>query len=80
MADMEGTSDVFVRTWLSGEPQDRRETDTHWRCTDGNPSFNYRLLFDVEAPKRNKGEDAQAYKLNILVYDRDILKSNDFLA
>ena len=58
MADSEGTSDVFVRAWLSGDSEDRRETDTHWRCADGNPSFNYRLLFDVQSPKRNKGADA----------------------
>lgn len=34
----------------------------------------------MEAPKRSKGADQQAYKLNIMVYDRDILKSADFLA
>ena len=78
-ADVEGTSDVFVRAWLSGSPDEKRETDTHWRCTSGSPSFNYRLLFDIKSPvpKRNEKE---AYKLQLQVFDRDILKSNDFLA
>ena len=52
MEDLEGTSDVFVRAWIN--EKDKRETDTHWRCSDGSPSFNYRLLFDVQAPKKFK--------------------------
>ena len=54
MSDFEGTSDVFVRAWLSGDADNIKETDTHWRCSDGSPSFNYRLLFDVQAPKKFK--------------------------
>ena len=77
---IEGTSDVFVKAWLSGSPDEKRETDTHWRCTTGNPSFNYRLLFDFKAPQPKRGAEKEAYKLNIQLFDRDILKSNDFLA
>ena len=65
MADAEGTSDVFIKCWLSGDPNERRETDTHWRCTDGNPDFQYRLLYRVNAPKPTKGANEQAYKLNL---------------
>lgn len=49
-ADVEGTSDIFVRAWLNGAPDEKLETDTHWRCTTGEPSFNYRLLFKLKAP------------------------------
>ena len=39
--DWEGTSDVFVRAFL--DPDDDYLTDTHWRCTTGKASFNWRL-------------------------------------
>jgi hypothetical protein len=40
--DVEGTSDVFIKAFLDSE--DKYETDTHYRCTTGAASFNYRLL------------------------------------
>ena len=64
-SDVEGTSDVFVKAWLSGSPDEKRETDTHWRCTTGNPSFNYRLLFDLKSPQPKRGSEKEAYKLNL---------------
>ena len=37
---LEGMSDLFVKVWPEGcSPQ---ETDTHWRCSNGKPSWNYR--------------------------------------
>jgi len=48
MEDWEGTSDVFVKAFISDN--DKQETDTHYRNTTGIPSFNYRLLFDVTTP------------------------------
>jgi len=48
MEDIEGTSDVFVKAWIN--ENDKKETDTHWRCTTGDASFNYRLLFDFKSP------------------------------
>lgn len=77
--DFEGTSDVFIKAWLSGDSHERRETDTHWRETNGTPDFQYRLLFDTQSPKATKGADEQAYLLNLFAYDRDVL-SSDFLA
>lgn len=76
MCDDEGTSDVFVKAWLDEAHQ--KETDTHWRCTTGEASFNYRMLFDFKSPSPSKAE-SEAYKLKLQVYDRDILASNDFI-
>ena len=73
--DVEGTIDVFVKAWM--DPANTRETDTHWR-SQGNASFNYRLLFDFKSPTYSKSE-SEAYKLKIQVYDRDVFKSNDYI-
>lgn len=45
MMDVEGTSDVYVKAFFDSKHS--KETDTHYRCTDGKASFNYRLLFNL---------------------------------
>jgi hypothetical protein len=50
-ADVEGTSDVFIKAFI--DDKDKKETDTHFRCQNGKASFNYRLLFDAKAPRQN---------------------------
>lgn len=45
--DWEGTSDVFVRAFL--DPDDDYLTDTHWRCTTGKASFNWRLKIPLKS-------------------------------
>lgn len=47
-ADFEGTTDAYVRAFI--DDKHVQETDTHYRCTTGNPNFNYRLLFNVKTP------------------------------
>jgi hypothetical protein len=76
MEDVEGTSDVFVKAFIN--ENDKKETDTHWRCTDGQASFNYRMLFDFQSPSYQRS-DKESYKLKIQIYDRDVFKSNDFI-
>ena len=49
--DWEGTSDVFIRAFF--DTKDSKETDCHYRCTNGKASFNYRLVFTVKAPTDN---------------------------
>ena len=68
--DVEGTSDVFIKAFI--DPEDKYETDTHYRCTNGAASFNYRLLMKTKCPRDN-------YVLHIQIWDRDILKSNDMI-
>ena len=76
MEDIEGTSDVFVKAWIN--QNDKKETDTHWRCTTGEASFNYRLIFDFKSPTYTKSEK-NSYKLMLQIFDRDVFKSNDFI-
>lgn len=45
--DWEGTSDIFVRAFL--DPDDDHITDTHWRCTTGKGSFNWRLKIPAKS-------------------------------
>jgi len=49
--DAEGTSDVFMKAYI--DDKDKKETDTHYRCMNGKASFNYRLLYNVPAPRTN---------------------------
>jgi len=69
--DAEGTSDVYIKAFISDT--DKQESDTHYRCTTGTPSFNYRLLFDVTTPT------TKPYMLTMQAWDRDLLKSNDLI-
>jgi len=71
MMDAEGTSDVFVRAYV--DPDDDHLTDTHWRCQDGNASFNWRLVFTI------KTQSTTPYLLNIEAWDKDIIASNDLI-
>ena len=68
--DIEGTSDVFIKAHI--DDNDNGETDTHFRCSDGSASFNYRILFDLKAPRQNT-------TLTIQTWDRDLFASNDFI-
>ena len=71
MMDVEGTSDVFIRTYIDDD--NKKDTDTHYRCTDGSASFNYRILFNVEAPRD------KPLVLVLQAWDFDIFSSNDYI-
>lgn len=49
--DIEGTSDIYIRAFF--DTKDAKETDCHYRCSNGKGSFNYRLLFKMKAPADN---------------------------
>lgn len=69
--DWEGTSDVFFRGFFDSR-EDVQETDTHFRCQDGKPDFQYRLVYRLEVPRKD-------YKFKLQCYDRDLFKSNDII-
>ena len=52
MMDAGGTSDVYIRSFFDSR-RDALETDTHYRCQTGNASFNYRLNFKLEVPRKD---------------------------
>ena len=74
MDDPEGMSDVYIRTFFDSKGE-VKETDTHYRCSDGKASFNYRMLFKHFFPR----SDSNDYNLTIQIYDRDLLTSNDVI-
>ena len=45
--DFEGTSDAFVRSYV--KDTDDSFTDTHWRCQDHTPSWNWRNLIKLQS-------------------------------
>lgn len=71
MMDVEGCSDVYIRAFFDSK-KDPLETDTHYRCQTGNASFNYRLNYKCEFPRKH-------YKFTVQAFDRDFFKSNDVI-
>ena len=57
LMDVEGTSDAYVKAFF--DPKDAKETDTHYRCSNGKASFNYRLLYALKYPSK------EGYNLNL---------------
>ena len=70
MMDAEGTTDGFVRCFF--ESDQSKDTDTHFRNSDGKCSWNYRMLFPFNSSSKNQ-------KLKIQTYDLDLFKSNDLI-
>ena len=68
--DVEDTSDIYVLAFLN--IKEKFSTDIHYRCSNGQASFNYRLKIPVETPRDN-------YELNIQAFDNDILTKDEFL-
>lgn len=70
MMDGEGTTDGFIRCFLNSDKS--KDTDTHFRNSDGKCSWNYRLLFPVTYPTKDT-------KMTVQGYDLDLFKSNDLI-
>jgi hypothetical protein len=70
--NMDGNaSDLFMRYSMQGST-DTFMTDTHWRCKDGNGSWNYRTLIPLELPIKKREEG----RLKIVMMERNILTAN----
>lgn len=69
-ADWEGVSDLFIRAYFDSKKA--KETDTHYRCKDGKGSFNYRLVYNINAP-------VDDYNFTVQAWDRDFFASNDLI-
>ncbi|KUF97396.1 hypothetical protein AM588_10008483 [Phytophthora nicotianae] len=72
-------NDYFVKAWMEGagdSGSNRAEsTDTHWRCSNGKPCWNWRLVMKTEFPPRSP----ELARLHIQLWDKDVLKWNDVL-
>ncbi|GMF17109.1 unnamed protein product [Phytophthora fragariaefolia] len=72
-------NDYFVKAWMEsgvgpGNPR-AESTDTHWRCSNGKPCWNWRLIMKTEFPPRSP----EFARLHIQLWDKDVLKWNDVL-
>lgn len=56
--DDEGTSDAFFKVFFDSR-ESPKETDTHFRCSSGKASFNYRMLFDIKYPRKKNDYSLQ---------------------
>ena len=72
MMDVEGTCDAFCRGFFDTK-EDVQETDTHFRCQDGKPDFEYRLVYDMQYPRKN------GYKYTLQIYDKDFFTANELI-
>ncbi|NXB08587.1 MYOF protein, partial [Cnemophilus loriae] len=87
-------SDIYVSGWLDGLPEQRQQTDIHYRSQDGNGAFNWRFVFPFEflAAKKlcaiRRKEHVWSLdetllkvppKLILQVWDNDKFKADDLL-
>ena len=70
MDKLEQMNDMFATVKLGNAEQ---QTDTHWRCANGNASFNWRMKF----PTTLEHKSSLFHRLHIQLWDRDIVSSND---
>ena len=68
--DVEGTSDIYVIGYI--DQKDKQSTDIHFRCQNGNASFNWRMVIPIKLP-------CKKYDLTFQVFDNDILARDDFI-
>ena len=71
MMDIEGTSDIYVSTYF--DQSEIQKTDVHYRCQNGEASFNWRILLPLRLP-------VQRPELTLQVYDKDIFASDDYIS
>ena len=73
MMDIEGTSDVYFELYMDNNKKKKLKTDVHYRCMDGNASFNYRIKLQW---KNKKDSERQ---LQVRCFDRDLIGANEFI-
>jgi len=68
--DVEDTSDIYVTAYIN--PKEKFQTDVHYRCSNGQASFNWRMLMPIELPRNN-------YDLTLQVFDSDLFSKDDYI-
>ena len=74
--DFEDVSDLYVKASLPNFDVSM-STDTHYRAQSGFGSFNWRMKFKIEV---DEYFDERKADLVLMVYDKDLLSANDFIA
>ncbi|XP_078395891.1 fer-1-like protein 6, partial [Cetorhinus maximus] len=88
------SSDIYIKGWLKGKEDDKRETDVHYNSLTGEGNFNWRFIFPfnyIPAEKQmviskresifslDKTEHKVPAVLVLQVWDFERLSSDDFL-
>ncbi|XP_078254560.1 fer-1-like protein 6 [Rhinoraja longicauda] len=88
------SSDIYIKGWLKGKEEDKKETDVHYNSLTGEGNFNWRFIFpfDYLPAERlmviskkhskfslHKTERKVPAILILQVWDFERLSSNDFL-
>ncbi|OMJ83746.1 hypothetical protein SteCoe_15288 [Stentor coeruleus] len=68
--DVEETSDIYIRAIVNDSKP--KETDTHYRCQNGQGQFNWRMKFPITLPS----EDC---RVTLQIWDRDVFTPSDFI-
>ncbi|ESN98172.1 hypothetical protein HELRODRAFT_177417 [Helobdella robusta] len=89
----EKMSDIYVKGWI-GNPEEKQETDVHYRSLDGEGNFNWRFVFPFQyIPAEqclvihekehfwslDKTEHRLPPMLTIQIWDNDKFSKDDFL-
>lgn len=72
MMDVEETSDVYIVAF--NDPINKQTTDTHYRCTNGEASFNWRILETIKYSPKSKNNS-----ITLQVYDKDLIGSDEYI-
>lgn len=72
MMDIEETSDVYISAFV--DSKNSQTTDTHFRCTTGEASFNWRIVEKIQYDPKSGNTN-----LSVQVYDKDIFASDDYI-
>ena len=64
--------DPYVRVFF--DSNEAQCTDTHFRCQDDKPDYEYRLLFDSDYPRKKSD-----YKMTFVMQDQDFFSANDVI-
>lgn len=70
--DAEDTTDMYINAFI--DSKEKQQTDLHFRCQTGVGSFNWRMLFPVDLPRKDKNN-----YLNIQVFDKDFFSPDDYI-
>ncbi|XP_051879497.1 fer-1-like protein 6 [Pristis pectinata] len=88
------SSDIYIKGWLKGKEEDKKETDVHYNSLTGEGNFNWRFIFPFDylpaerlmvISKRHSSFSLQKTErkvpavLILQVWDFERLSSDDFL-
>ena len=57
--DEKDIADIYINAYI--DQKDKQSTDIHFRCQNGNPSFNWRIVLQLEVPRVNNILTLQCY-------------------